>query len=432
MSEKNCDSFKRLPSGSTTDTESCKMGEREGGAVAWFTVLGSILVYYASFGVMNSFGFFQNFYHTEFLHETPLSQIALIGTMQMALMNSLAVVSGALCDLYGVKYLYAGSGAGTISALILLSFLQPNRFWAVFMTQGLLMGLTIAFGVQPALTVVGQHFKERRALAMGLVTTGSALGGIGFPLMFERLLPSVGFSNALRLASVKIGVCYMIALLISTSKPSHAKGSRRNCSSLIDFRGFLDRRYSVLCVGTWFAVLGMWIPSYYIKSYASAVYPGNNITQYFLCMLNGCSIAGAIFGGLLGDRIGRLNLLWPVAMVLGCLSLFLWSYSDSLATLILFVCVYGFCASSVTALPLSVIGQITPDDRLGSRMGAFYSVIAIASLVGTPVGGALITDAGTKEGYRWLIVFSGAAITTGSLLMFASRVLHDKNLRHKW
>jgi MCP family monocarboxylic acid transporter-like MFS transporter 10 len=68
-----------------------------------------------------------------------------------------------------------------------------------------MMGLTMAFGIQPALTVVGQHFKERRALAMGLVSTGSALGGIGFSLMFERLLPTVGFSNTLRLAALKIG-----------------------------------------------------------------------------------------------------------------------------------------------------------------------------------------------------------------------------------
>jgi MFS family permease len=65
------------------------------------------------------------------------------------------------------------------------------------------MGLTIAFGVQPALTVVGQHFKKRRALAMGLMSTGSALGGIGFPLMFDQLLSKVGFANSLRLAAVK-------------------------------------------------------------------------------------------------------------------------------------------------------------------------------------------------------------------------------------
>jgi MCP family monocarboxylic acid transporter-like MFS transporter 10 len=86
----------------------------------------------------------------------------------------------------------------------MLSSIHRGQFWLVLMTQGLLMGLTIAFGVQPALTVVGQHFKERRALAMGLVSTGSALGGIGFPLMFDQLLPKVGFSNSLRLAAVKI------------------------------------------------------------------------------------------------------------------------------------------------------------------------------------------------------------------------------------
>jgi hypothetical protein len=43
---------------------------------------------------------------------------------------------------------------------------------------------------------------------------------------------------------------------------------------------------------------------------------------------------------------------------------------------------------------------------LGARIGAFYSVIAVASLVGTPIGGALITDHETKDGYRGLILFS--------------------------
>jgi MCP family monocarboxylic acid transporter-like MFS transporter 10 len=80
-----------------------------------------------------------------------------------------------------------------------------------------------------------------------------------------------------------------------------------------------------------------------------------------------------------------------------------------MATLVLFVCVYGFSSSSVSSLPPSVIGQFTPDDKLGARIGAFYSVIAIASLVGTPIGGALITDKDHKEGYRWLILFSVSA-----------------------
>ncbi|KAH7402870.1 major facilitator superfamily domain-containing protein [Pyrenochaeta sp. MPI-SDFR-AT-0127] len=423
MTEKIISNIERRASDSSTDTESCESKRREGGHAAWLTVVGSILVYYASFGIMNSFGFFQNYYANEYLKNTPTATIAFIGTLQMALMNSLAAISGALCDRYGVKYLYLGSGMGTIIALFMLSFAQPGQFWHIFLTQGLLMGTTIAFGVQPALTVVGQHFKERRALAMGLVSTGSALGGIGFPLMFERLLPTVGFANALRLTALKIALCYSIALCISTSLPSGTSNPRR-CGALIDFRGFLDLRYAVFCVGTWFSVLGLYIPSYYIKSYTNAAYPDNTISKYFLCILNSCSIFGAVFGGLLGDHIGRLNLVWPLALLSGCLCLFLWLPSSSLAVLILFICLYGFTTSGVTSLPSPVVGQITPDDKLGARIGAFYSVVAIASLVGIPIGGALITNSHNKDGYRWLILLSvGTHVTSLVLSLTLAREL---------
>jgi MCP family monocarboxylic acid transporter-like MFS transporter 10 len=103
MSEKLFSNPDRRPSESTTDIEACKVKEREGGCAAWLTVLGSILVYYASFGIMNSFGFFQDYYSQDFLKNSSASTIAFIGTLQMCLMNLLAAISGALCDRYGVK-----------------------------------------------------------------------------------------------------------------------------------------------------------------------------------------------------------------------------------------------------------------------------------------------------------------------------------------
>ena len=112
MTEKLLSTVERRASDSTSDTKSCELKMRDGGCAAWLTVAGSVLVYYASFGIMNSFGFFQNYYTSEFLRNTPTSTIAFIGTLQMALMNSLAAISGALCDRYGVKvstYLCTGT-----------------------------------------------------------------------------------------------------------------------------------------------------------------------------------------------------------------------------------------------------------------------------------------------------------------------------------
>lgn len=103
MSEKFHSSIERRASDSTADSETCVIKEREGDLAAWMTVVGSILVYYCSMGVLNSFGFFNNFYSHDFLQNTSTSTIAFIGTLQIALMNSLAAVSGALCDHYGVK-----------------------------------------------------------------------------------------------------------------------------------------------------------------------------------------------------------------------------------------------------------------------------------------------------------------------------------------
>lgn len=104
MTEKFHSSIERRASDSTEDSETCVIkDQREGGVVAWMTVVGSILVYYSSMGVLNSFGFFNNYYSHDFLQNTPTSTIAFIGTLQIALMNSLAAVSGALCDQFGIR-----------------------------------------------------------------------------------------------------------------------------------------------------------------------------------------------------------------------------------------------------------------------------------------------------------------------------------------
>jgi MCP family monocarboxylic acid transporter-like MFS transporter 10 len=66
------------------------------------------------------------------------------------------------------------------------------------------MGVTIAFGVQPALTVIGQHFNNKRAFAMGIVSAGSATGGVMFTIIFEKLRPIIGFSWTMRIAALKV------------------------------------------------------------------------------------------------------------------------------------------------------------------------------------------------------------------------------------
>jgi MFS family permease len=102
-----------------------------------------------------------------------------------------------------------------------------------------------------------------------------------------------------------------------------------------------------------------------------------------------------------------------MVMFTGCICIFVWLLINELAAIVFFACLYGFGTGNFTALLPSVVGQITPDENLGARVGAFYSIVAIASLVGTPIGSALITDDKTMHGYWWLIIFSVSSSIQG-------------------
>ena len=60
-------------------------------------------MYFATFGIINSFGFFQNYYQRGGLESVPAATVSFVGTMQITLMNVLAAPVGALFDCYGLK-----------------------------------------------------------------------------------------------------------------------------------------------------------------------------------------------------------------------------------------------------------------------------------------------------------------------------------------
>lgn len=85
------------------DLEGSTHSLKEGTSQAWRAVAGSFLVYFASFGVINSFGFFQEYYQTTYVTNSAPSLIALIGTLQLSLMYLTSPFTGTLSDAYGPR-----------------------------------------------------------------------------------------------------------------------------------------------------------------------------------------------------------------------------------------------------------------------------------------------------------------------------------------
>ncbi|KAH7119734.1 major facilitator superfamily domain-containing protein [Dendryphion nanum] len=428
--------------------------KREWHKEAWLTVIGSSLVYFSTFGIINSFGFFQEYYKNHNLASTPASTISFIGTLQITLMNLLAAPAGSLFDCYGLKvishfqilnffslrpheydvnisqHLYIFSAIGCSGGLLALSFSHPETLWQPFLIQGVLLGIAIAFGSQPALVVAGQHFARHRALVMGIVAASGSVGGVCFPIIFAKLMPQIGFAWTLRVVAAVIGVCYVIAFFISWTKmPTRPL----QLQALFDFKGFADSRYFVLAIGAFLAMLGQFVPYYYMSSYCVVANPTSKAKDYLLPLMNASSILGRMVGGLVADETGPTNIVYPMTILSGVQCLGMWLVTSEVGVLVAFVILYGFCSGVFIAVLPVIVAQISPEEKLGGRIGALYTVLAIAQLVGSPIGGVLIRQKSDfAYGFAGLIGFGGTTLLGGGIVIFISRFLQDRNLKSKY
>ena len=80
-------------------------------------------------------------------------------------------------------------------ANVLASFSQA--LWQFILTQGMLLGCGTCLVCIPAVTVAPGWFKERIGLAMGIVLSGTSIGGALLAPIWRAVNASLGFRNTL-------------------------------------------------------------------------------------------------------------------------------------------------------------------------------------------------------------------------------------------
>ncbi|KAL7753173.1 hypothetical protein RI367_001627 [Sorochytrium milnesiophthora] len=423
------DDDRRLDKGAGKGIPAVAADFPEGGKRAWLVVLGSALISFSSFGVINSFGEFQYFYKRDYLADYSNSAISIIGSLQISLLYVCGLFAGNVFDMTGVKYLYPIGGFGTVLSLVLLSFTQPGQYFQQLLVQGIMLGLAVGCGFYPALSIVSHYFSKRRALAMGLVAAGSSVGGVCFPVLIHQAIPSIGFAWTVRIVALLCGVCYGVAFLLARTRlpPKPAVPLRR----LIDFGGYTDRRYLAYAVGGFLINMVMYLPYYYIQHFAELHGVSDSVAGYLLSVINGASFFGRIIAGLLGDRYGRANILCPFTILCGVLCFVLWMPATGAVAMIAFCALYGFFSGGFISVFPACVAQISPPESIGTRIGTFFGVISFATLLGPPIGGAFLS-VDTLGSYQHLIIFTGAMSVLGGVGLCVARYFCSPNLKDKW
>ncbi|KAH9934316.1 major facilitator superfamily domain-containing protein [Fomitopsis serialis] len=396
---------------STTD------GYARGPWRAWLTVVGAFLMQFSVVGFMSAFGVMQAYYVQTFLSHSSVSAISWIGSIQTLLDLTLGAFLGPFLDRGYLRHVVIGGSTIFVICHFMLSLAKPEKYYQVILSQGIGMGLGIGSIFLPTSVLISQHFKRRKALAMGIVPAGGSLGAVAFSIALNYLLNgSLGFGWSIRVtAFICLSLLLVGNLLLFDPKPAKDDMPAQDMQEKppdaigavsegadekeLDAHAehddaapppFLDREYVCILVQGFLMGLGFWFPSSYVQLFAEQKGVDQQLSFYTIAILNVANALGRIVPNWLGDRWGALEVYVPCLLINSGLQFALLGCSTPYG-LVLFTIFYGFFSGAVVSLYLPVVASISTEGaNVGKRMGIALFPAGIASLIGTPIGGALI------------------------------------------
>ncbi|KAJ7090781.1 major facilitator superfamily domain-containing protein [Mycena belliarum] len=394
----------------------------DGGLRAWGTVFGAFMINFSCYGVVTSFGVFEQHYSVNQLKDQPLSTISWIGSLQLSLILLMGFFSGPLFDAGYLKPMIAGAGTLYVFCLFMTSI--STEFYQILLSQGFGVGIAMGFLYSPSMATIGHHFKRHKVLAFGVFATGASLGGTLIPIAMRRLLDDVGFPWAVRTLAFLVLFCVLCGFVCCSTRLPPRKIRR-----LFDLSVFEDRAYCFLVLGASLVGLGLYAPVSYGVTYATARGVPADLAFYSLSILNALSLFGRIIPNVVGQRLGPLNILIGACTVAGVLD-FVWVTARSTGGILAFNAAFGFASGGyVSVLPAGIASLSTDGQTIGLRLGMGFFCASFLWLASAPIQGALIHVHGT---YWPAAVFSGSAVLTGVAMMLVARILVGRRTGSRW
>ncbi|KAK1756781.1 putative MFS monocarboxylate transporter [Echria macrotheca] len=398
---------------------------------AVLTVFGATLSLFSTVGFLNAFGVFQDYYKTHTLRDRSESDISWIGSVAIFLIYGGAPFSGFLVDRFGPRWLLLVGAVGQLVAVFMTSLC--TQYYQFFLAQGILLGASMCILTWPATAVVSRTLPKNRGLAMGIVLGGSSLGGLVWPIMIEQLLQNttlgfgwtirvVGFTMLAFLVIVCITVREPVLLYeskspissdtepakvepVSMPKPMKKKVEKAEVLALVKNPVFI-----FLSLGITIATLGLFVPIFYLVPNAISRGLSREVSFYALSALNGASFLGRVIPGHLADVFGHYNVLIISVIGSGIVG-FAWTAASNLAGVFVIAVVYGFMSGVCLHMQ-------------GTAMGLLMGIVAIATLIGTPIAGVIVS----RHGYLAQSMYTGATMLVGGLLLVLARFHYDRRL----
>lgn len=374
------------------------------------------MLFFNTWGLLNTFGVFQTYYESGALFNSSSSDIAWIGSIQAYMLLTVGFLSGPIYDRgYFSPLLLIGSFL-IVFGLMMLSLCKA--YWEVLLAQGFCIGIGAGCLYVPCVAILPTYFSTRLGLAVGLAVSGSSLGGVIYPIVLYRLIDNIGFGWSVRV----IGFLALGTLLVPNAlmkmriQPPKAR-------ALIDWSAFTEVPFILFTIASLIGFMGLFVILFYLSYYAQDRHiTDTGMAFYLVPIFNAGSCFGRTIPNAISDKTGPFNLLAPGAFIVGILILCMIAV-ESQASIIIVAILVGFFSGLFIALPPICYVALTEDKtKIGTRMGMGFGIIAFGILAGGPGGGDIL---GNADPLNWhgLWAFGGVAACVAGMMYAGLRVV---------
>lgn len=359
------------------------------------------------------------------------SFIANGATLTFLVAGFFSPVAGYLIQKFSIRSLMVAGCFILGTGLILHS--QATTTVIVYLAR-ILMGASLGFvGVLANTVLVSKWFRRLRGTAIGIILTGTSLGGVLIPLIATPLITNYGWRTAMILVSLIVWVVLLPAIVfLVKNKPgdiglfrdgkisdSKTENSDQSISDSGQAQSGLSLAQAVKTPIFWVFSLcaalifySIFVVSQQLNLYLQSSKVGFTPQQasFVQSLLFALSIAGKFLFGFLSDRFAATRVMFFSASTMCLSTLAFLDFNEG--TVYIFVVLFGLNYGGTF-----VLLQLLVADYFGTReYGKILGVITLIETVGAAFGGIITGRLADAAGGDYAQAFYGVIITTAAAL----------------
>ncbi|RON19426.1 MFS transporter [Pseudomonas frederiksbergensis] len=364
----------------------------------WYVVFAAHLLLALIFGGAYSFGAFFSQIQSNF--DVGRFSVASVFSLTAFIYYVVGVFSGSLADRISTRAV-VGVGIVLLALGFFLSSLASGSLQLFLVCFCSLVGLGVGLVYVPTVAAVQRWFVKNRSKASGIALAGTGVGTFVGPSAAGLLMQHFSWESTLQIFALAILVVGLLVASLVRSNPQElglfpdgltpadaSTGRHAAPSGMRLAEAARTGRFWWYFGAIFFGSVGLFLALVHINPYARQFGISATQANLLIGLIGVGNVAGRLFLGSIGDRMGARRLLIVLTFALVLLNL-LWLGAHTFITLALFALCFGVANGGCISLYPSVAASWFGTANLGAILGSLYISVGVAALIGGSVAGLL-------------------------------------------